>query len=175
MASQATGSTVISQSDVDNEHWLHVVGVQDTTAGKVRLYVNGVLEAEVALAGSAVSTTSTLQIGSRGATTVTSSTGYLTNSGFEIFTGAIDEVAVYQAPLHENTIKAHYLMGIGEWMDVTNDMVINLSDLAKMALKWMDNCDSPYWCDGCDFDKSHNIDLSDIEKLASYWLGDYRT
>ena len=111
MASVAAGSTVISRSDVDNNRWFHVVGVQDTGSEKVRLYVNGVMESEVALAGSPVSTMSTLQIDSRGLTDADSS-GYLPNCGFEIFTGTIDEVAIYQAALHNDNIRSRYRAGI---------------------------------------------------------------
>ena len=111
MASKALSNTVVSQADIDKQRWFHVVGVQDTGSGKVRLYVNGVMESEIALAGEPVSTTSTLQIGSRGLTDA-DSRGYLPNCGFEIFTGAIDEVAIYQDALKNNNVRSHYRAGI---------------------------------------------------------------
>ena len=113
MASKAVSKITVKQSDIDKKRWFHIVGVQDNTAGKVRLYVNGAKQSEVALKGSAVSTDSTLQIGSRGKTEVDRG-GYLVNCGFEIFTGAIDEVAVYQTALDKKTVRAHYRLGIGK-------------------------------------------------------------
>jgi nicotinamidase-related amidase len=113
MKNRTISKTVVKKSDIDKNRWYHLVGVQDAASGDVCLYVNGVKESDVALKGAAVSTDSTLQIGSRGKTEVNPD-GYLANCGFEIFTGAIDEVAIYQAALSGKTIQTHFRLGMSE-------------------------------------------------------------
>ncbi|MFN7453528.1 MAG: LamG-like jellyroll fold domain-containing protein [Pseudobdellovibrionaceae bacterium] len=76
---QAVGSTVLA---INN--WYHIVGVRDSAAGRVRIYVNGVLDGTGALAGTAATTAGTF---------------YIARNNANYFQGQIDEVAVYNYAL----------------------------------------------------------------------------
>ena len=52
-----------STSTVQRGQWYHLVGVYDSTAGQLRLYVNGVLNATATWAGPAINATGQLRIG----------------------------------------------------------------------------------------------------------------
>jgi hypothetical protein len=171
-ANDAVGTTVVTQADIDAGRWFHLVGVQDTAAGLVQLWVNGVKEAEIGLSGTAVNTLSSLQIASRGATTVDGS-GIVTNAGFEFFHGAIDEVAVYDAALDPGTIEAHHLMGTGNWADLTGDWIVDNDDLGVLTSYWLQPCDQPLWCEYADINTDHKVDLADFAELADSWQRDY--
>ena len=113
LASVVTSNTLVTQQDLINNRWRHVVGVQDAVAGELRLYVDGQLEQSSPLLGSGIDVGSSLQIGSRGGTTVAAN-GTVTNAGFEFFRGALDEVAIYGVKLDAQTIQEHYQLGIGQ-------------------------------------------------------------
>ncbi|PZG17135.1 LamG-like jellyroll fold domain-containing protein [Nonomuraea aridisoli] len=85
-----------TQNAIANE-WTHLVGVYDSTAGKMRLYVNGVLNAETTF-NSSWNATSKVQIGR------TKANGTLTN----FLKGAIDEVRLYQKALTAEEISNLY-------------------------------------------------------------------
>jgi len=106
-----SSSIAVTSQDVKNNKWFHIVGLQDTPGGKVELYVNGQLVAKkTGVDGTAPTVPSSAQIGSRGATAVAGN-GTVTSSGIEFFTGLIDEVAVYIAPLTGTQIREHYICG----------------------------------------------------------------
>ncbi|HXJ61073.1 MAG TPA: LamG domain-containing protein [Verrucomicrobiae bacterium] len=83
----------------DGTTWYHVVGVQDPAGGTVKLYVNAVEVASVALAGNGVFSTAKLRIGARGA------------AADQRVDGRLDEVAIYRAALTQAQIDAHYTAG----------------------------------------------------------------
>lgn len=86
----ATGTTTLNLSQ-----WYHVVGVRDNTASRIRIYVNGVEEANTVISGTLGTSTNGFYIGN--------------NQGFagRFFQGRIDEVAVYSAMLSPARIIAH--------------------------------------------------------------------
>ena len=182
-ANDAGGVTAVTQDDIDADRWFHVVGVQDTMAGQVRLYVDGTLEAQVLLAGDPVSTRSTLQIGSRGDIQIdpgvqfTSTYADVTSFGQDLFTGAIDEVALYETPLSDETVRYHFYLGLGidcvapPQGDLHLDCMVDQADLTVLAAQWAQPCDSAnLWCWGADLDHSGSVDLVDLATLASEWL-----
>ncbi len=86
----ATSSTVLITSK-----WYHVAGVRDSAAGLIRLYVNGVEEANTAITGTLGTSNNNFYIGN--------------NQGFgsRFWTGRIDEVAIYNTALSQSRIIAH--------------------------------------------------------------------
>ncbi len=78
--------------------WYHVAAVQDIAAGKVSLYVNGVLESQTTLKGSGVTNKDSLLIGARfGATLIAG----------ESFSGLIDEVRIWNVARSNNEIRSN--------------------------------------------------------------------
>lgn len=84
-----TGTTTLSINT-----WYHVVGVRNSTTGKISIYVNGQEEANATLSGTAIGTSTTAF--------------YIGRSAATYFAGRIDEVAVYTAALAPARITAHY-------------------------------------------------------------------
>lgn len=77
--------------------WYHVVGVRDSSAGLLRIYINGVEEATASFTGSPSTNTSSLRIANSAF------------AGSRFFNGRIDEVAIYQnKALSAARISAHY-------------------------------------------------------------------
>jgi len=111
-ANSVSAATPVADDDVSSNRWYHVVGTQDTATGQVALYVDGELAAHTNLAGTATNIISSLQIGSRGATSLNAG-GNVVDAGSSFFTGAIDEPAIYAAALDPATIKQHFLLGTG--------------------------------------------------------------
>jgi len=112
--SQVTATSPVSANDIDSNRWFHVVGVQDTSgSGTIKLYVDGTQVDSDSLSGSAVSTSSSLQFGSRGATDVDDGesgegkTGAVLDAGSQFFTGVLDEVAIYDAALSATSVRKH--------------------------------------------------------------------
>jgi Pentaxin family. len=83
--------------------WQHVVGVCDEPNGFVRLYVNGVSNANTTISGGIQMGTSPISIGSRQPDFRST---YTAN-----FVGSIDEVAIYNYALSAAQIQNHYLAG----------------------------------------------------------------
>jgi hypothetical protein len=86
-----------------SSNWLHLVGVCDEPHGFVRLYINGLSNANTAISGGVQMGTSPISIGSRQAN---SKTTYTLN-----FIGSIDEVALYNYALSSAQILNHYIAG----------------------------------------------------------------
>ncbi|WP_375118103.1 LamG-like jellyroll fold domain-containing protein [Nonomuraea sp. MTCD27] len=93
----ATPLRALSTANAVANQWAHLVGVYDAAAGKIRLYVNGVLNAETTFT-STWNATSNIQIGR------TKANGTLTN----YLKGTIDEVRLYQKALTATEIAALY-------------------------------------------------------------------
>ena len=86
-----------------NSTWQHVVGICDELNGFVRLYVNGVSNANATISGGIQMGTSPISIGSRQPNFRYS---YTNN-----FIGSIDEVAIYNYALSAAQIQNHYITG----------------------------------------------------------------
>jgi hypothetical protein len=86
-----------------NSTWQHVVGVCDEPNGFVRLYVNGVSNANTTISGGVQMGTSPISIGSRQPDFRSTYT--------QNFAGSIDEVAIYNYALSAGQIQNHYLAG----------------------------------------------------------------
>lgn len=86
-----------------NSTWQHVVGVCDEPNGIVRLYVNGVSNANTTISGGIQMGTSPISIGSRQPDFRST---YTAN-----FIGSIDEVAIYNYALSAAQVQSHYLAG----------------------------------------------------------------
>ncbi len=57
-------------------------------------------------------------------------------------------------------------------VDLRYDGQIDYHDFAKFAPQWQNSpCDpNTNWCDGCDFDHSGTVDMTDITTFSNYWL-----
>jgi hypothetical protein len=53
-------------------------------------------------------------------------------------------------------------------LDIDGD--VDFTDYAIFANKWMNDCVSPDWCYGCDFNKSGSVGIEDLAEFASHWL-----
>jgi len=53
-------------------------------------------------------------------------------------------------------------------LDIDGD--VDFADYAIFANKWMNDCVSPEWCYGCDFNKSGSVGIDDLAEFASHWL-----
>jgi len=47
---------------------------------------------------------------------------------------------------------------------------VDFVDFNIFASYWMNGCNSPDWCYGCDFDKSGEVNFGDLAELADDWL-----
>ncbi|MER6515043.1 LamG-like jellyroll fold domain-containing protein [Nonomuraea sp. NPDC001636] len=93
----ATPLRALSTANAVAGQWTHLVGVYDAAAGKIRLYVDGVLNAETAFTSN-WDATSNVQLGR------TKADGTLSN----YLKGTIDEVRLYQKALTAAEIAALY-------------------------------------------------------------------
>lgn len=56
-------------------------------------------------------------------------------------------------------------------VDLTEDRYVNMEDLSKFSNNWMRNdCSSPNWCEGTDYDLSGVVDLMDLVVFMENWL-----
>ena len=133
------GSGPVSQTNVLNDEWNHIVGTYDGTTKK--LYVNGKLEAEVVIAGEFAEEPNPVSIGcyhrleEDGYTWITE----------RMFSGAIDEVRLYNCPLSARQVADLYVeinpnLCIGDVMatDLNKDCEVNLEDFAILAGQWLE-------------------------------------
>ncbi len=82
----------------------HVVGVYDSAAGKLRIYVNGTKEAELTASGSSSDSNTAFDIG--------------TNSGdqhLEPFDGVVDDVFIFNSALTDAEIQSLANLPVGYW------------------------------------------------------------
>lgn len=115
---EARGGAVVltGRAAISTGTWTHIAAVQDPSAGRWRLFVNGAADGEVAIAGDPVSTTAAVLIGATGRVNVADGEpgeardGRLLSAGVEGFRGAIDEVAVYRSALSQRVLETHAKM-----------------------------------------------------------------
>jgi formylglycine-generating enzyme required for sulfatase activity len=55
-------------------------------------------------------------------------------------------------------------------LDLNGDQIVNLMDFSILANRWLATCSYPDWCEANDFDWSGQVDLGDVQLLASQWL-----
>ena len=120
----------------DGETWYHVVGVQDPdfedelgdSVGAIYLYVNGVLVA---------SKTPLVQFGSVADHPLWIGTrvnpGTQNRKSHEVVWGEIDEVAIYREALSPETIRDHYLTGVGESVGLTGACCIPTGSCSELS------------------------------------------
>jgi hypothetical protein len=56
--------------------------------------------------------------------------------------------------------------------DINQDYRVDAYDLARLIASWLDECNTLDWCNGCDLDRSGQVNLSDFAILADSWLED---
>ncbi len=58
--------------------------------------------------------------------------------------------------------------------DLNNDNKTNMLDFAQFANQWLraDCEESNNWCQGADFDKNSDVDLSDLAEITESWLAE---
>jgi len=57
------------------------------------------------------------------------------------------------------------------WGDFNRDYLVNGSDLAILALHWLNaDCNIPYWCDKTDLDFSSTVEMVDFAVFADNWM-----
>ena len=100
-------AATVTQDDVTSNRWFHIVAVHDVAQGAVALYVNGDLDSQGVHVCHPVSLALAPHLGSRGTVTV-DETGRLSSPGFDFLQGALDEVAIYTAPLGSDLVRLHY-------------------------------------------------------------------
>ena len=100
-------TATVTQADVTSNRWFHIVAVHDVAQGTVALYINGDLDSQGVHICHPVSLAVAPHLGSRGTVTV-DETGRLGNPGFDFLQGALDEVAIYTAPLGSDLVRLHY-------------------------------------------------------------------
>jgi hypothetical protein len=100
-------AATVTQADVTSNRWFHIVATHDIAHGAVALYIDGNLDSHRLHVCNPVSLALAPHLGSRGTVTV-DETGKLSNPGFEFLQGALDEVAIYTAPLGSDLVRLHY-------------------------------------------------------------------
>ncbi len=88
--------TVSSQQPPDLGRWTHLAGVHDVAAGRVRLYVDGVLQGDVAGPRTPWMANGPTLIGCTGTTT-----GHRSSP----FGGAVDDVRLWSFPVHPDRLR----------------------------------------------------------------------
>jgi hypothetical protein len=53
--------------------------------------------------------------------------------------------------------------------DLNFSGAVDFVDFNFLANKWLNDCNSPDWCYGCDFDKSGVVDITDLLEFATHW------
>jgi nicotinamidase-related amidase len=100
-------AATVTQGDVASNRWFHIVAVHDVAQAAVSLYINGDLDSQGVHVCHPVSLDLAPHLGSRGTVTVDEA-GKLSNPGFDFLQGALDEVAIYTAPLDSDLVRVHY-------------------------------------------------------------------
>jgi nicotinamidase-related amidase len=100
-------ATTVMPDDVTSNRWFHIVAVHDVAQAAVFLYINGDLDSQGVHVCHPVSLDLAPHLASRG-TVAVDETGKLSNPGFDFLQGALDEVAIYTAPLDSDLVRLHY-------------------------------------------------------------------
>lgn len=55
--------------------------------------------------------------------------------------------------------------------DLTGDDWVDFADFSVLGLYWLETgCESPYWCEGADFEPDGDVDWADLAFLTENWL-----
>ncbi|MGE4286602.1 MAG: LamG-like jellyroll fold domain-containing protein [Phycisphaerae bacterium] len=130
--------TLSSTSDVNDDQWHHCVATRDSATGQIKIYVDGHLE-----------TTGSGNPGSKNVNDVIAIGTVLTYPVERVFTGAIDEVKLYNYILSDLEIAAIYNGVTGEVVcvednrpsgtyDINGDCIVDVADFAAFATGWLD-------------------------------------
>ncbi|AQT67672.1 hypothetical protein STSP2_00820 [Anaerohalosphaera lusitana] len=138
---EAGGLYAPSGTDVNDNNWHLVVGLYDADAGRLAVYVDGLLTGETSVSGSPLENNSPLLLGVQD---VNTETGQL----YWPFNGTLDEVKLYSYPISDTAIGYEYLdfnegtMCVddeGLQFDFNDDCVVDINDFAEFASTWL-NC-----------------------------------
>jgi hypothetical protein len=130
----AAAATVVSASVGPNGTWQHLVGVFEQSAGRMKIYVNGVEVGSGTPPASLLNTSHEVSIGAR---KNSGSINYDLN-----FDGRIDEVAIYDRALPVNEILAHFNAAFTNSVAAgpdTNDVVFALEVVSAETLPELEN------------------------------------
>jgi len=122
------GTGILSDAPVHDGEWHHVVAVRDNAAGENRLYVDGVLQQDVATQAYDVGFDSVNEGANFGYLDFSDTPGFW-------YGGGLDEVAVYDVALSGLEVKQHYLNGKAEYnLDIAFAPVIVSTAIESVAL-----------------------------------------
>ena len=108
LAGLTTNSSVTYSGTLSAGVWVHVTGVYDSSASKLRLYINGELDQEVTASGSAVDTNGNFYIGA--------------NDGGTYFNGKLRNARIYASALTQAQIRSEMnvdtptIATVGNWI-----------------------------------------------------------
>jgi hypothetical protein len=54
--------------------------------------------------------------------------------------------------------------------DFDHDDDVDFDDLNRLTNYWLSSCNGPFWCDGCDINKSGSVNFIDFASFANDWL-----
>jgi hypothetical protein len=77
----------------------------------------------------------------------------------------------YYNPYFESFSVGFRVVSLCPSADLTGDCVVDMKDFALFASQWLrDDCVTPDWCGGADFDKSGKVGMEDLAELMAQWL-----
>ncbi len=70
----------------------------------------------------------------------------------------------------EENCMIHILRPLRLAADLYTDGIVDINDLSKFALRWLDiSCSVQDWCNGGDLDRNTKVDFADYASFASQW------
>ena len=140
MGSGPSGVTIVSEKAINDGTWHYCVATRDKATGTIRVYVDGHMEAEATSTDTAVTYTAidVLNIGK-------------IRTGTNYFTGAIDDLYIYNYALDQYTIADNYLAYYPDTeicmedvrpalkYDMNDDCRVDAKDFAEFAQGWMES------------------------------------
>jgi hypothetical protein len=87
-----------------------------------------------------------------------------TNSWYYLY-GKIDDVRLYN-----QVLTAAQIQNLVYNPDLTNDKIVNYSDLSSLTVNWLSGCSGPDWCNGADINHDSVVNFVDFTYLAQQWL-----
>lgn len=127
-ASDGSGMSLTSPKSYDLDRFYHVAGTVDTTSGRIRLYVDGIVVAESNPGTIDLFNYSTqnFYIGSGQDSTASSSAGYFAD-------GHIDDVAIWKTALSESEVRLIHRMGQSTYAGYYESPVYQVSSTSDIT------------------------------------------